>query len=395
MSSVLGTYARKDISFIEGKGSYLFAENGDKYLDFVQGIATNILGHCHEHLVKTIQHQSKKLWHVSNAFIIPDQERLAKRLTDNTFADFVCFQNSGTEATEASIKIARKYFHKIGKPEKNRIITFQGAFHGRTLASLFAANNPKHTEGFGPKVDGFDQVPFPGSNNTSNSDHQIIKEAINKNTAAIMVETIMGEGGIKVIPDFCLKGLRELCDEHKILLILDEVQSAYRTGNFFAFEPSGIKPDIVPIAKGIGGGFPLGACLVTKKVSVGMTAGTHGSTFGGNPLAMAIGNAVLDILLKKDFLKNVKKKGEYFYQGLNKIKDKHPKIIGEIRGMGLMVGLKMLVDNTTFIKKLMDHKMLTLKAEDNVIRLFPPLIVSNNELDESINKIEKVCEDMN
>jgi len=387
MSSVLGTYARKNIAFIEGKGSYLIAENGDKYLDFVQGIATNILGHCHEHLVKTIQEQSKKLWHVSNAFVIPDQERLAKRLTENTFADFVCFQNSGTEATEASIKIARKYFHKIGKPEKNRIITFQGAFHGRTLAALFAANNPKHTEGFGPKVDGFDQVPF--------ADHEAIKRAINKNTAAIMVETIIGEGGIKVIPDFCLKGLRELCDENNILLILDEVQCAYRTGNFFAFEKSGINPDIVPIAKGIGGGFPLGACLVTKKVSVGMTAGTHGSTFGGNPLAMAIGNAVLDILLKKDFLKNVKKKGEYFYQGLNKIKDKHPKIIGEIRGMGLMVGLKMLVDNTTFIKKLMDHKMLTLKAEDNVIRLFPPLIVSNNELDESINKIEKVCKDMN
>ena len=387
MSSVLGTYARKNIAFTEGKGSYLIAENGDKYLDFVQGIATNILGHCHEHLVKTIQEQSKKLWHVSNAFVIPDQERLAKRLTENTFADFVCFQNSGTEATEASIKIARKYFHKIGKPEKNRIITFQGAFHGRTLAALFAANNPKHTEGFGPKVDGFDQVPF--------ADHEAIKRAINKNTAAIMVETIMGEGGIKVIPDFCLKGLRELCDENNILLILDEVQCAYRTGNFFAFEKSGINPDIVPIAKGIGGGFPLGACLVTKKVSVGMTAGTHGSTFGGNPLAMAVGNAVLDILLKKDFLKNVKKKGEYFYEGLNKIKDKHPKIIGEIRGMGLMVGLKMLVDNTAFIKKLMDHKMLTLKAEDNVIRLFPPLIVSNNELDESINKIEKVCEDMN
>ena len=387
MSSVLGTYARKNIAFIEGKGSYLIAENGDKYLDFVQGIATNILGHCHEHLIKTIQEQSKKLWHVSNAFIIPDQERLAKRLTEHTFADFVCFQNSGTEATEASIKIARKYFHKIGKPEKNRIITFKGAFHGRTLAALFAANNPKHIEGFGPKVDGFDQVPF--------ADHEAIKKAINKNTAAIMVETIMGEGGIKVIPDFCLKGLRELCDEHKILLILDEVQCAYRTGNFFAFEKSGINPDIVPIAKGIGGGFPLGACLVTKKVSVGMTAGTHGSTFGGNPLAMAIGNAVLDILLKKDFLKDVKKKGEYFYQGLNKIKDKYPKIIAEIRGIGLMVGLKMIVDNTNFMKKLMDHKMLTVKAEDNVIRLFPPLIVSDNELDEAINKIKKVCEEMN
>ena len=386
MSSVLGTYARKAISFTEGKGSYLFAENGDKYLDFVQGIATNLLGHCHEHLVKTIQEQSKKLWHVSNAFVIPDQERLAKRLTDHTFADFVCFQNSGTEATEASIKIARKYFHKIGQPEKNRIITFQGAFHGRTLAALFAANNPKHTEGFGPKVDGFDQVPF--------ADHKAVKKAINHNTAAIMVETIMGEGGIKVIPDFCIKGLREICDENNILLILDEVQCAYRTGNFFAFEKSGITPDIVPIAKGIGGGFPLGACLVTKKVSVGMTPGTHGSTFGGNPLAMAVGNAVLDIIFSKNFLKNVQQKGEYFEEGLNKIKKKYPKIVGEIRGVGLIKGLKMLVDNTKFIKILMSHKMLTIKAEENVIRLFPPLTVNNNELDEAISKLDKVCKEM-
>ncbi len=386
MSSVLGTYARRAISFTEGKGSYLFTKNGDKYLDFVQGIATNILGHCHEHLIKTIEEQSKKLWHTSNAFEIPDQERLAKRLTDNTFADFVCFQNSGTEATEASIKIARKYFHKIGKPEKNRIITFKGAFHGRTLAALFAANNPKHTEGFGPKVDGFDQVPF--------ADHEAIKNSISKNTAAIMVETIMGEGGIKTVPDICLKGLRELCDEHEIVLILDEVQSAYRTGNFFAFESSGIKPDIVPIAKGIGGGFPLGACLVTKKISVGMTPGSHGSTFGGNPLAMAVGNAVLDILFEKGFLNNVKKKAEYFHQGLNKIKKKYPKILEEVRGKGLMIGLKMLVDNTKFINNLFDQKMLAIKAEENVIRLFPPLIVKNSELDEAINKIDLVCEEM-
>ena len=386
MSSVLGTYARKAISFKEGKGSYLFAENGDKYLDFVQGIATNILGHCHEHLVQTIQEQSRKLWHVSNAFIIPEQEKLAKRLTDNTFADFVCFQNSGTEATEVSIKIARKYFHKIGKPEKNRIITFQGAFHGRTLAALFAANNPKHTEGFGPKVDGFDQVPF--------ADHEAVKKTINKNTAAIMIETIMGDGGIKVVPDFCIKGLRELCDKHGILLILDEVQSAYRTGSFFAFEKSGIKPDIVPIAKGIGGGFPLGACLITKKVSVGMQQGSHGSTFGGNPLAMAVGNAVLDILFEKDFFKNVKEKGEYFDQGLKKIKNKYPKIIGEIRGPGLMKGLKMLVDNDEFIKKLMNHKMLTIKASENVIRLFPPLVVNDKELDEAVSIIEKVCKEI-
>tara|TARA_Y100000590_G_scaffold435745_2_gene555525 strand:- start:175 stop:1338 length:1164 start_codon:yes stop_codon:yes gene_type:complete len=386
MSSVLGTYARKPISFTKGEGSYLFTESGEKYLDFVQGIATNILGHCHPHLVKTIQEQSKKLWHISNAFIIPEQETLAKRLTDNTFADFVCFQNSGTEATEASIKIARKYFHKIGKPEKNRIITFQGAFHGRTLAAMFAANNPKHVEGFGPKVEGFDQVPF--------ADHEAIKKAINKKTAAIMVETIMGEGGIKVVPDFCIQGLRKICDENDILLILDEVQCAYRTGNFFAFEKSGVAPDIVPIAKGIGGGFPLGACLVTKKVSVGMTPGTHGSTFGGNPLAMAIGNAVLDIIFSKDFLNNVKAKGEYFDNGLKKIKDKYPKIIGEIRGVGLIKGLKMVEDNVDFIKVLTNYKLLTVKAEENVIRLFPPLTVSNKELDEAFIKIEKACKEV-
>ena len=387
MSSILGTYARKDISFKEGKGSYVFAENGDKYLDFVQGIAVNVLGHCHEHLVKAIKEQSEKLWHVSNSFVILEQERLAKRLTDNTFADFCMFQNSGTEATEASIKIARKYFHKTGKPEKNRIITFQGAFHGRTLAALFAANNPKHTEGFGPKVDGFDQVPF--------ADHEAIKRTINKNTAAILLETIQGEGGIKVVPDVCLKGLREICDEHNLLLILDEVQCGVgRTGNFFAFEKSGIVPDIVPIAKGIGGGFPLGACLVTKKVSVGMTPGTHGSTFGGNPLAMSVGNAVLDIIFGKDFLENVKQKGKYFDQGLNKMKDKYPKIIAEIRGAGLIKGLKMLVDNTEFIKRLMNHKMLAIKAEENVTRLFPPLTVNNKELDEAIEKIDKVCKEM-
>ena len=388
MNSVLGTYARKAISFTKGKGSYLYIENGEKYLDFVQGIAVNVLGHCHDHLVKTIQEQSKKLWHVSNAFVIPEQEKLAKRLTDNTFADFVCFQNSGTEATEASIKIARKYFHEIGKTEKKRIITFKGAFHGRTLAALFAANNPKHVEGFGPKVDGFDQVPF--------TDLKSIKKTLNKNTAAIMIETIMGEGGIKTMSNDFLKGIKDLCVEHEVLLILDEVQCGVgRTGNFFAFEKSGIEPDIVPIAKGIGGGFPLGACLVTKKVSVGMTPGTHGSTFGGNPLAMSVGNAVLDIIYEKDFLKNVKQKGEYFEGSLNKLKDKYPKIIEGVRGVGLIRGLKMLVDNTEFIKKLTEQKMLTVKAEENVVRLFPPLIVSNKELDEAITKIESVCKEMN
>ena len=387
MSSILGTYARKNISFSKGKGCYLYDLNGDEYLDFVSGIAVNSLGHCHEHLVKIIQEQSQKLWHVSNAFIIPEQEKLAKRLTDYTFADFVCFQNSGTEATEASIKIARKYFHTIGQPKKKRIITFKGAFHGRTIAALFAANNPKHIEGFDPKVDGFDQVPF--------ADHESLKKIITNETAAIMIETIQGEGGIKEVPDYCLKGLRELCDEKNLLLILDEVQCGIgRTGDFFAFEKSEIVPDIVPIAKGIGGGFPLGACLLTKKVSVGMTPGTHGSTYGGNPLAMSVGNGVLDIILQDGFLDNVKKISEYFDQELIALKKKYSKVISEVRGRGLLKGLKLRVDNTKFIEILMKYKMLVVKAEEQVIRLFPALIVSKKEIDEAISKIDKTCKEM-
>ncbi|MBO6490631.1 MAG: aspartate aminotransferase family protein [Pelagibacteraceae bacterium] len=387
MSSVLGTYARKNISFSKGKGCYLYDLKGEQYLDFASGIAVNSLGHCHEHLVKIIQEQSKKLWHVSNMFVIPEQEKLAKRLTDYTFADFVCFQNSGSEATEASIKIARKYFHTIGQPNKKRIITFKGAFHGRTLAALFAANNPKHIEGFDPKVDGFDQVPF--------ADLESLKKAITNETAGIMIETILGEGGIKEVPDYCLKGLRELCDEKNLLLILDEVQCGIgRTGDFFAFEKSGIVPDIVPIAKGIGGGFPLGACLLTKKISVGMTPGTHGSTFGGNPLAMVVGNGVLDIILQDGFLDNVKKISKYFDQELIGLKKKYSKVILEVRGRGLLKGLKLAVDNTKFIETLMKYKMLVVKAEEQVIRLFPALIVSKKEIDEAISKINETCKEM-
>ena len=387
MSSVLGTYARKNISFSKGKGCYLYDLKGEQYLDFASGIAVNSLGHCHEHLVKIIQEQSKKIWHVSNMFVIPEQEKLAKRLTDYTFADFACFQNSGSEATEASIKIARKYFHTIGQPNKKRIITFKGAFHGRTLAALFAANNPKHIEGFDPKVDGFDQVPF--------ADLESLKKAITNETAAIMIETILGEGGIKEVPNYCLKGLRELCDEKNLLLILDEVQCGIgRTGDFFAFEKSGIVPDIVPIAKGIGGGFPLGACLLTKKISVGMTPGTHGSTFGGNPLAMAVGNGVLDIILQNGFLDNVKKISKYFNRELIGLKKKYSKIILEVRGRGLLKGLKLAVDNAKFIETLMKHKMLVVKAEEQVIRLFPALIVSKKEIDEAISKINETCKEM-
>ena len=385
MSAILETYARRPLSFSHGKGCYLFSTSNEKYLDFVSGIAVNALGHCHSHLVKVMQNQAEKLWHVSNAFEIPEQEKLAKRLVENTFADHVIFMNSGAEATEASIKIARKYFYEKGQINKNRIITFKGAFHGRTLASLFAANNPDHIKGFEPKVDGFDQVDF--------GDHDSLKKAINKNTAAIMVESILGEGGIKVIPAECLIGLRKICDENDLLLILDEVQCGIgRTGKFFAFEWSGIEPDIVPIAKGIGGGFPIGACLVNKKAGSGMKPGSHGSTFGGNPLAMSIGNAVLDIIFEKNFLDNVTSQGNYFEEQLLKIKKKFPLVIEGIRGKGLLKGIKLKVENTKFINQLFEQKLLVVKASENVVRLLPPLIVNKNEIDEAISIIDKVCE---
>ena len=385
MSAILETYARRPLSFSHGKGCYLYSTSNEKYLDFVSGIAVNALGHCHSHLVEVIQKQAEKLWHVSNAFEIPEQEKLAKRLVDNTFADHVVFMNSGAEATEASIKIARKYFYEKGQAHKNRIITFKGAFHGRTLASLFAANNSEHIKGFGPKVDGFDQVSF--------GDHEGLKKAINENTAAIMVESILGEGGIKVIPSECLIGLRKICDEKNLLLILDEVQCGIgRTGKFLAFEWSGIKPDIVPIAKAIGGGFPIGACLVNKKAGSGMKPGSHGSTFGGNPLAMSVGNAVLDIILQKGFLSNVIALGEYFEGELLKIKEKFPNIIEDIRGKGLLKGVKLKVDNLKFMNLLFENKLLVVKASENVIRLLPPLIVNKSEIDESISIIHKTCE---
>ena len=385
MSAILETYARRPLSFSHGKGCYLFSTSNEKYLDFVSGIAVNALGHCHDHLVKTMQNQAEKLWHVSNAFEIPEQEKLAQRLVKNTFADHVIFMNSGAEATEASIKIARKYFYEKGEKNKNRIITFKGAFHGRTLASLFAANNPDHVKGFEPKVDGFDQVDF--------GDHEGLKNAINKNTAAIMVESIFGEGGIKVIPSECLIGLRKICDDNDLLLILDEVQCGIgRTGKFFAFEWSDIQPDIVPIAKGIGGGFPIGACLVNKKAGSGMKPGSHGSTFGGNPLAMSIGNAVLDIIFEKNFLENVTSQGDYFEKQLIKIKKKYPHVIEDVRGRGLLKGIKLKVENLTFINQLFENKLLVVKASENVVRLLPPLIVNKNEIDEAIVIIEKVCE---
>ena len=384
MSYLAKNYNRKKISFKYGKGSYLYSTDNKKYLDFVQGIAVNSLGHAHTKLVKTIRDQSKKLWHVSNAFQIPEGEKLAKKLCTKTFANFVMFQNSGAEATEAAIKVARRYFYSIGKPNKNRILCIKNSFHGRTLAAIFASGSKKMTEGFGPKVKGFDHFNF--------GDHSSLTKKINKNTAAIMVETIMGEGGIKVIPDWCLKELRALCNKKKILLILDEVQCGIgRSGDFFAFEKSKVKPDIVPIAKGIGGGFPIGAVLMNKKVASGMTPGTHGSTFGGNPLAMAVGNSVMDIISNKKFLNNVKTLSKYFLSKLNKIHEKYPKTIKQIRGRGFLIGIQLHKDQTEFIKKLMDNQLLTIRAAENVVRILPPLNVKKNELDLALKIIEKVC----
>ena len=384
MSYLAKNYNRKKISFKYGKGSYLYSSNNKKYLDFVQGIAVNSLGHAHPKLVKTINQQSKKLWHVSNAFIIPEGEALAKKFVKKTFADYMIFQNSGTEATEAAIKVARRYFFSIGKPEKNRIICIKNSFHGRTLAAIFASGSKKMTEGFGPKIQGFDHFNF--------GDHKKLKKLITSKTAAIMVETIMGEGGIKVIPDWCLRGLRKLCNQKKILLILDEVQCGIgRTGDFFAFDRSNVKPDIVPIAKGIGGGFPIGAVLMNKKTASGMVPGTHGSTFGGNPLAMSIGNTVMEIISKKSFLNKIKVNSEYFHKELNKLKEKFPKIIKEVRGRGYLIGLKLYKDQTTFIKYLMDEKLLTIRAGENTVRILPPLTVKKDELNKAIKIIKKVC----
>ena len=384
MSALAKNYNRRKISFKKGKGSYLYSTNGKKYLDFVQGIAVNSLGHANPDLIKAISKQSKKVWHVSNAFIIPEGEKLAKKLTQKTFADSVIFQNSGAEATEAAIKIARRYFYSIGKPNKNRIICIKNSFHGRTIAAINASGSKKMTEGFGPKVPGFDHFEF--------GNHKKMKKLINKNTAAIMVETVMGEGGIKVIPSWCIKELRKICNKKGILLILDEVQCGIgRSGKFFAFENAKVKPDIVPIAKGIGGGFPIGAVLMSKKVAKAMTPGTHGSTFGGNPLAMSVGNAVIDQILKKGFLTNVKRLSDYFHYELNKIQKQFPNIIKEVRGVGYLIGLQLFFDQTKFIQQLMKNKLLTIRAAENVIRILPPLNVKKIEIDLALRIIKKVC----
>ena len=384
MTYLAGNYNRRKIAFKRGKGSFLFSVDGKKYLDFLSGIAVNTLGHSNPSLIKALNFQSKKVWHVSNSFQIPEGEILAKKLANKTFAEKVIFVNSGAEANEAAIKIARRYFYSIGKPFKNRILCIKNSFHGRTLANIFASGSKKMTEGFGPKVSGFDHFKY--------GDLKSLKSKINKKTAAIFFETAMGESGIKVHSNKFLKEVRKICNKKNILLILDEVQCGIgRSGKFFAYEYAKVRPDIVPIAKGIGGGFPLGAVLMTKKVSKCMTPGTHGSTYGGNPLAMVIGNTIMDEVFKKGFLKNVKRNSTYFLKQLNLIKKKYPKIIKEIRGIGLLIGIQVKVDLGTFINELTKNKLLTIRAAENVVRILPPLNVKKKEIDLALKIINKVC----
>ena len=385
MSNILPTYPRSNLTFEYGKGSYLFEANGDKYLDFGSGIAVNSLGYANEYLNEKLMLQAQKLWHVSNVYQIPEQETLAKRLCDLCFADYVFFCNSGAEAIEAAIKIARRYFYVTENSKtKNEIITFTGSFHGRTLGAL-AAGGLEKLDGFNTSVPGFKQVKY--------NDHEGLLAAINKNTAAILIEPIQGEGGVSVLPVECLNGLRKLCDENNILLIFDEVQCGFlRSGKMFAYQWSDIKPDIMTTAKAIANGFPLGATMTTKKVGEVMNHGTHGSTYGGNPLAVAVGNAVLDLMQKKDFLENLEKVSSYFFLGLQDISNKYPDSISEIRGKGLILGLKCVKDNITFVEELRKQKMLSIKAGDNVVRLLPPLTLSIKECDEALNKITKVCQ---
>ena len=383
-SHLLPTYARVNLAFERGEGAWLTAIDGERYLDFTGGVAVNALGHAHPKLVEALTEQAHKLWHVSNLFRIPEGERLAERLCEASFADFVFFNNSGAEANELGIKIARKYHWANKQPERYRIITFEGAFHGRSLATLAATGSPKYLEGFGPVVDGFDQVPL--------GDIEKVKHAIGPETGAILIEPIQGEGGVRVpLPGF-LRALRDLCDQHGLLLMFDEVQTGIgRTGELFAYQRTGVTPDIMAIAKAIGGGFPLGACLVTAEAAKGMTPGTHGSTFGGNPLAMAVGNAVLDIVLAPGFLDRVQRTALVLKQRLAELKDRHPAVIAEVRGDGLLIGLRALVPAGELVDALRGEKLLTVAAGENVVRLLPPLIIGETEIADAIAAIDRAA----
>jgi acetylornithine/N-succinyldiaminopimelate aminotransferase len=384
VTPILPTYNRIDLVFERGEGAWLFTKDGQRYLDFTAGIAVNVLGHAHPHLVAALTEQAGKLWHLSNLFRIEGGERLAKRLTEATFADTMFFTNSGAEALECAIKMARRYQYVSGHPERNRIVTFEGAFHGRTLATIAAGGNEKYLEGFGPAMPGFDQVPF--------GDLEAVKAAIGPETGAILVEPVQGEGGVRSASWAFLRALRQICDEHGLLLVLDEVQSGVgRTGKFFAHEWAGITPDIMAIAKGIGGGFPVGACLATEEAAKGMTAGTHGSTYGGNPLAMSVANAVLDVVLAEGFMEKVQATSARLRQRLAELKDRHPAVIAEVRGEGLLVGLRTLVPNGDLINAMRDEHMLAPSAAENVVRLLPPLTIGEAEIDAAFDKLDAAC----
>jgi len=383
-SAIVPTYARADLTFERGDGSWLTTVEGERFLDFGAGIAVVSLGHSHPHLVETLTRQGGKLWHTSNLFQMPEGERLARRLADASFADLVFFANSGAEANEAAIKMARRGHYVDGHDERYRVLTFEGAFHGRTLATIAAGGQAKYLEGFGPKVDGFDQIPI--------TDLKAVEAAITPETAAILLEPIQGEGGVRIVPPAFLRGLRELCDRHGVALIFDEVQTGVgRTGKLFAYELVGVRPDILTSAKGLGGGFPVAACLATAEAARGLTAGVHGTTFGGNQLAMSVANAVLDVVLAPGFLDNVARLGLNAKQKLAGLADAHPTIVEEVRGVGLMLGLKLRVPAGDFAALARDKRLLTIPAGDNVLRLLPPLTVSDAELDEALLRLEATC----
>ena len=384
VTAVMPTYGRIDIAFEYGKGSYLYDTDGEKYLDFATGIATNSLGHCHPHLVAAVQEQASKLWHVSNLYNIPEQQRFADRLVENSFADTVFFCNSGAEAMEGCLKVARKYHFENGEPEREEIVCATGAFHGRTLTTLSAGDSEKYREGFGPRPEGFHHVAFGNLNE--------MRAAMSTKTAAILVEPIQGEGGINPASTAYLRALRDIADEFNALLIFDEVQCGMgRTGKLFAYELANVTPDIMGLAKGIGGGFPVGAVLATEKAASGMMPGTHGSTYGGNPLAMAAANAVLDVINEPDFLSSIIKKGNKLKDDLTSLVDKHPSVLESVRGVGLMLGVKSIGPNLELMTALRENKLLTVVAGENVVRILPPLNVSEDELDEAVQKIDQVC----
>ncbi len=387
ISAVMPTYARSDLAFDRGEGAYLFTADGTRYLDFAAGIAVNSLGHCHPHLVETLLNQGRRLWHTSNLYQIPEQTRLAERLVAHSFADTVFFGNSGAEAGELALKMVRKYHDETGHPERYRVIGCHGAFHGRTLATLAAAGNEKYLKGYDPVVDGFDHVPFGNLN--------ALRAAITPETAAIMVEPVQGEGGIRPGSADYLRGLRAAADEYGLLLVFDEVQCGVgRTGKLWAHEWAGVTPDLMMIAKGIGGGFPMGALLATEKAAQGMTYGSHGSTYGGNPLAMAIGNAVLDVVLAPGFMDRVAATAQALHAGLAAVVARYPNILKGIRGQGLMLGLECIVPNTDLVERLRTHRLLTVGAGDNVIRIVPPLVIGADEIKEACAALDAACHSM-